>query len=141
MPSVEEPIQGIFARTWALFTALFVAFLTFIRSSVWLTRENSVSSDSARDASAPTSTPVLKQEAIVLSVVKRLGDLEQKVDLLQTKPFQMPCEKEELLNAAVCRVDALEAELITTKKVTSVLLFTFHCFMLSMWCEITGFCR
>ena len=28
----------------------------------------------------------------------------------------MPCEKEELLNAAVCRVDALEAELIATKK-------------------------
>jgi hypothetical protein len=30
----------------------------------------------------------------------------------------MPCEKEELLNAAVYRVDALEAELIATKKVT-----------------------
>ncbi|PWA92829.1 phosphatidylinositol/phosphatidylcholine transfer protein SFH8 [Artemisia annua] len=28
----------------------------------------------------------------------------------------MPCEKEELLNANVCRVDALEAELITAKK-------------------------
>ncbi|KAA8524173.1 hypothetical protein F0562_010396 [Nyssa sinensis] len=38
------------------------------------------------------------------------------VDTLQAKPSEMPYEKEELLNAAVCRVDALEAELIATKK-------------------------
>ncbi|KAI3912175.1 hypothetical protein MKW92_046543 [Papaver armeniacum] len=46
----------------------------------------------------------------------KLGELELKVDTLQAKPSEMPCEKEELLNAAVCRVDALEAELIATKK-------------------------
>lgn len=38
--------------------------------------------------------------------------------MLLAKPFEMPYEKEELLNSAVCRVDALEAELIATKKVT-----------------------
>lgn len=40
------------------------------------------------------------------------------MDALKAKPSEMPYEKEELLNAAVCRVDALEAELIATKKVT-----------------------
>jgi len=38
----------------------------------------------------------------------------------------MPYEKEELLNAAVCRVDALEAELIATKKVWSLFWPEFH---------------
>ncbi|KAI3959054.1 hypothetical protein MKX01_023730 [Papaver californicum] len=53
---------------------------------------------------------------LLSSVLKKLGDLEEKVFTLQAKPAEMPSEKEELLNAAVCRVDALEAELIATKK-------------------------
>lgn len=56
------------------------------------------------------------------SVLRRLGELEEKVEMLQSKPYKMPCEKEELLNAAVYRVDALEAELIATKKVIQLLI-------------------
>jgi hypothetical protein len=52
------------------------------------------------------------------STLKRLSELEKNVDILQSKLNAMPSEKEELLNAAVYRVDALEAELIATKKVT-----------------------
>ena len=62
-------------------------------------------------------TPADTDENLLSSVMKRLGELEEKVDTLQSKPSEMPYEKEELLNAAVCRVDALEAELIATKKV------------------------
>jgi hypothetical protein len=51
-------------------------------------------------------------------MLRRLGELEDKVQVLETKPSEMPFEKEELLNAAVRRVDALEAELISTKKVS-----------------------
>ncbi|KAL1544235.1 Phosphatidylinositol/phosphatidylcholine transfer protein sfh8 [Salvia divinorum] len=58
----------------------------------------------------------LRDTEILSSVLKRLGELEEKVNTLQTKPSEMPHEKEELLNAAVYRVDALEAELIATKK-------------------------
>ncbi|XP_065846872.1 uncharacterized protein [Euphorbia lathyris] len=99
LPFVEKPLQGIFARICAL---LFSALLGFIRCLIWLNNENPTS-DSSGDASDPTVVPILKefrppQADIVSSVLKRLG------------------EKEELLNAAVCRVDALEAELITTKK-------------------------
>ncbi|GER34734.1 P-loop containing nucleoside triphosphatehydrolases superfamily protein [Striga asiatica] len=60
-------------------------------------------------------------EAEVLStVMKKLGELEEKVGLLESRPSAMPCEKEELLNAAVYRVDALEAELIATKKILAM---------------------
>lgn len=64
----------------------------------------------------PSPSPASGQADLLSSVMKRLGDLEEKVDTLQAKPSEMPYEKEELLNAAVCRVDALEAELIATKK-------------------------
>ncbi|KAJ6336902.1 hypothetical protein OIU76_006714 [Salix suchowensis] len=64
----------------------------------------------------PSPAPGFTEADLLSSVMKRLGELEQKVDTLQTTPFQMPCEKEELLNASVYRVDALEAELIATKK-------------------------
>lgn len=66
----------------------------------------------------PSPAPRFTDADLLSSALKRLGELEEKVDMLQAKPFEMPYEKEELLNAAVCRVDALEAELIATKKVT-----------------------
>ncbi|XP_057434972.1 phosphatidylinositol/phosphatidylcholine transfer protein SFH8-like isoform X2 [Lotus japonicus] len=50
------------------------------------------------------------------STLERLGELEEKVDMLESKLNAMPHAKEELLNAAIYRVDALEAEQITTKK-------------------------
>lgn len=68
----------------------------------------------------PSPTPSFTEAELLSSVVKRLGELEEKVTTLQEKPSEMPYEKEELLNAAVYRVDALEAELIATKKVLSI---------------------
>ncbi|GER28572.1 Sec14p-like phosphatidylinositol transfer family protein [Striga asiatica] len=64
----------------------------------------------------PSPTPSFTEAELLTSVVKRLTELEDKFDTLQSKPYEMPYEKEELLNAAVYRVDALEAELIATKK-------------------------
>ncbi|KAG9449720.1 hypothetical protein H6P81_009685 [Aristolochia fimbriata] len=64
----------------------------------------------------PSPSPGFSEADLLTSVLKRLAELEEKVDTLQAKPSEMPSEKEELLNAAVCRVDALEAELIATKK-------------------------
>ncbi|XP_058190706.1 phosphatidylinositol/phosphatidylcholine transfer protein SFH3 [Rhododendron vialii] len=52
-----------------------------------------------------------------LSMMKRMGELEEKVTLLSNKPAVMPPEKEEMLNAALRRVDVLEQELSSTKKV------------------------
>ncbi|GJN18924.1 hypothetical protein PR202_gb06136 [Eleusine coracana subsp. coracana] len=64
----------------------------------------------------PSPSPGFAEADVFAAVLRRLGELEEKVQMLQEKPSEMPCEKEELLNAAVRRVDALEAELIVTKK-------------------------
>ncbi|XP_074587637.1 phosphatidylinositol/phosphatidylcholine transfer protein SFH12-like [Curcuma longa] len=48
--------------------------------------------------------------------LKRLGELEEKVSVLSMKPNEMAPEKEELLNATVQQVEALESELAKTKK-------------------------
>ncbi|GMH18173.1 hypothetical protein Nepgr_020014 [Nepenthes gracilis] len=55
-------------------------------------------------------------DADFLAMMKRMGELEGKVIALSAKPTAMPPEKEEMLNAAVSRVDALEQELSVTKK-------------------------
>ncbi|OVA08743.1 Cellular retinaldehyde binding/alpha-tocopherol transport [Macleaya cordata] len=73
-------------------------------------------SSSKEDSCTSTSAPGFTEADLLSSVLKKLGDLEEKVLTLQAKPSEMPSEKAELLNAAVCRVDALEAELIATKK-------------------------
>ncbi|AQK91899.1 Putative CRAL/TRIO domain containing, Sec14p-like phosphatidylinositol transfer family protein [Zea mays] len=64
----------------------------------------------------PSPAPSYTENDVISSMLRRLGELEDKVQVLETKPSEMPFEKEELLNAAVRRVDALEAELISTKK-------------------------
>lgn len=47
--------------------------------------------------------------------LRHLGELEEKVTVLSNKQTEMPLEKEEMLNAAVKRMDALEAEFAATK--------------------------
>ncbi|KAL9245187.1 hypothetical protein vseg_018866 [Gypsophila vaccaria] len=61
----------------------------------------------------PSSSQLRDADSFVLS---RLSELEEKVNTLESKPLQMPSEKEELLNGAIYRVGALESELISTKK-------------------------
>ncbi|KAL4559419.1 hypothetical protein LXL04_031557 [Taraxacum kok-saghyz] len=60
--------------------------------------------------------PPMEIEIDSLSFQQKIGDLERKVDSLQSKSLELPNDKLELLNAAVCRVDSLEADLISTKK-------------------------
>lgn len=52
-----------------------------------------------------------------MSMMKRMAELEDKVNVLSNKPAVMPPEKEEMMNAALGRIDALEQELSSTKKV------------------------
>ncbi|KAF6166698.1 hypothetical protein GIB67_005560, partial [Kingdonia uniflora] len=60
-----------------------------------------------------------------LTIMKRMADLEEKVTVLSVKPPAMPADKEEMLNAAVSRVDTLEQELMATKKVKIINIFLF----------------
>lgn len=52
-----------------------------------------------------------------IAVMKRMAELEDAVTILSAKPAAMLAEKEEMLNAAVSRVDALEQELMSTRRV------------------------
>ncbi|EES06876.1 phosphatidylinositol/phosphatidylcholine transfer protein SFH3 isoform X2 [Sorghum bicolor] len=64
--------------------------------------------------------PKLSEEAVKEAEdavsAKRLVELEEKVIALLTKPASMPVDKEDILQAAVNRVSALEEELAATKK-------------------------
>lgn len=57
-------------------------------------------------------------EAELSYLVQKVCELEGKFNNLQLKSEELPNDKVELLNATVCRVDALEAELISTKQVS-----------------------
>lgn len=81
------------------------------------TSEPTLDTTNKEDSGSSSLTAAHTEADLLSSMMKRLGELEEKVETLQSKPSEMPNEKEELLNAAVCRVDALEAELIATKKV------------------------
>ena len=56
-------------------------------------------------------------EADYFLMMKRMGELEGKVIALASKPAVVPPEKEEQLNVALSRVDALEQALSSTQKV------------------------
>ncbi|KAI3675247.1 hypothetical protein L1987_84834 [Smallanthus sonchifolius] len=60
--------------------------------------------------------PPAVSTAEYLSMMKRMGELEEKVIILETKPIEMSPAKEDMLNKALSRVEALEAELTATKK-------------------------
>ncbi|KAK7280685.1 hypothetical protein RJT34_25752 [Clitoria ternatea] len=123
--------DGYCAYIWAIILGFFIAIFTIARSIAFRVTKgkHSTEPDSAKsmpnmtvdtvtkeETRPPSPVPRLTQKELISSALKRLGELEEKVDMLQSKPIAMPCEKEELLNAAVYRVDALEAELIATKK-------------------------
>ncbi|XP_039010479.1 phosphatidylinositol/phosphatidylcholine transfer protein SFH12-like [Hibiscus syriacus] len=52
----------------------------------------------------------------LMSVMKRMEELEERLSVINTKPTALPPDKEELLNTALIRADALEQELMATKK-------------------------
>ncbi|CAL4965326.1 unnamed protein product [Urochloa decumbens] len=68
----------------------------------------------ARQRSKISPEAVKAAEDVVST--KRIADLEEKIIALLTKPATMPADKEEMLQAAVSRISALEEELAATKK-------------------------
>ncbi|KAL4574238.1 hypothetical protein LXL04_021064, partial [Taraxacum kok-saghyz] len=111
----SERLDGrILAYIMLFLMTLFTVFKSTVNSLT--KRVVEVSSQNTTNTEDEVSGVGDVESEVVSSVMKRLGELEDKVDTLNAKPSQMPYEKEELLNAAVCRVDALEAELIATKR-------------------------
>ncbi|KAK4741119.1 hypothetical protein SAY87_024707 [Trapa incisa] len=129
-PGTPKPPEGIRARLFLAIFAFFMTCLTLLRSfASGITKKLPQASPEVdrivpeltidaqkEECCHPLPTPAFAEADLLASVIKRLSELEEKVDTLQAKPSEMPYEKVELLNAAVYRVDALEAELIGTKK-------------------------
>ena len=131
MSDAKKPPAGVSAQALTLLMAFIMTLFTLLQSSASFVAKKlqgktqsdhqnppfSLDSALKEEFRPPSPAPGFTEADLLSSVLKRLGELEEKVDELQAKPSEMPSEKEELLNAAVRRVDALEAELITTKKV------------------------
>ncbi|XP_062177268.1 phosphatidylinositol/phosphatidylcholine transfer protein SFH8-like isoform X1 [Alnus glutinosa] len=131
LPRTQKTPEGIRARVLAALMTFFMTLFALFHSVAGRvmkklpeTQSNheknipaiTIDATEKEEFRPPSPTPAYKEADLLSSMLKRLGELEEKVDTLQSKPSEMPYEKEELLNAAVCRVDALEAELIATKK-------------------------
>ncbi|GJS85097.1 phosphatidylinositol/phosphatidylcholine transfer protein SFH8 isoform X2 [Tanacetum coccineum] len=130
-PTAQKGPEKLHLQIWLMLVAFFMTIFTLFSSTISRvtkklpdttsehaqnTQEFSFDVSTKEEFRPPSPTPSIKEAELLNSVMKRLGELEEKVDTLNAKPSKMPYEKEELLNAAVCRVDALEAELIATKK-------------------------
>ncbi|EPS72283.1 hypothetical protein M569_02474, partial [Genlisea aurea] len=107
------PEGGFGSRILGIMMALFVTLVFFLRS---LLQQQEKNEGTTTGSDPPSEIDDQISREMFSKVMKRLGDVEEKVNALQERPLKMPCEKEELLDAAVYRVDALEAELIATKK-------------------------
>ncbi|OEL29670.1 Phosphatidylinositol/phosphatidylcholine transfer protein SFH6, partial [Dichanthelium oligosanthes] len=110
-------LEGLKTRIIAWLTVSIVSLLAFLRSvpSIMTKKltNQAITCDHYRAEFPPQG---YTGNGTLASVLSRIGELEEKVQTLEVKPPQVPSEKEELLNAAVCRMDALEAELISMKK-------------------------
>nr|GMC66845.1 phosphatidylinositol/phosphatidylcholine transfer protein SFH8-like [Ipomoea batatas] len=130
-PITQNTPDGLHARVLGALMAFFMAVFMLFRSVVSRVTKKLPDASSPRDQTRgefssaetpkeefrpPSPTAAYTEAELLSAVLKRLGELEEKVNSIQEKPSEMPNEKEELLMAAVCRVEALEAELISTKK-------------------------
>lgn len=110
-------LRGLKTQIVVWLTVLIVSLLSFLRSVPNIMTKRLTNQATCDHYSADLSYQGYTGNGTLTSVLRRLGELEEKVQTLEVKPPQVPLEKEELLNAAVHRVDALEAELISMKKV------------------------
>lgn len=123
---IKKYFEGVRKQIFAYVMVIYTLFLMITSRAMKQPQEETpeldwhdaalfLESTSKDDFRSPPSQEFTETD-LLPSVLNRLGELEAKIDALQSKPSEMPHEKEELLNAAVYRVDALEAELIATKK-------------------------
>ncbi|TVU35405.1 hypothetical protein EJB05_17292 [Eragrostis curvula] len=108
--------RALQARIAAWLTVLTVSLLAFLRSVPSIMTKRLTHQDiTFHHHSAEFPRGHVENGALSFAL-RQLLELEEKVQVLEAKPPQVPFDKAELLNAAVCRVDALEAELISVKK-------------------------
>ncbi|XP_030513447.1 phosphatidylinositol/phosphatidylcholine transfer protein SFH6-like isoform X1 [Rhodamnia argentea] len=129
VPGIDKCGGGTYTQVHAALVACFMLVLAFFRSVAYHLTEKVSGSMSNSNRHNPESVIDPVEESHLSSTVakhkegnlppsiwRRLDELEKKVGMQHERPAAIPREKEELLNAAISRIDALEAELIATKK-------------------------
>ncbi|KAL6899895.1 hypothetical protein ACP4OV_006553 [Aristida adscensionis] len=126
LPDTRKSPESLHGRSVAWLVAFFMMIVTLFHGFSRHIKKNTpdknsevdddLSTHSLRKNSAHLHLLLDSGADIISCVMKGLIELEERIYILQSKPSEMPSEEEELLNAAVPRVDALEAELIVAKK-------------------------
>lgn len=114
--NMSATLGGLKLRIIVWSTVLTMSLLGFLRTVLSIMTKGLSNQAIACDHYSDEFPQEYSGNGTLTSVLGRLDELEEKVHTLEAKPPQVPFEKEELLNAAVRRVDALEAELISVKK-------------------------
>lgn len=125
--TVENHAGGFSTRIRTNVISFFIAIFALIQKLAFLlpmksrrsilarTTPNDPRFESIEKEETPVPLPATTAD-LTSSVLRRLDELEEKVELLKSKPVELPFAKEDLLNASIHRVDALETDLIATKK-------------------------
>ncbi|KAL6221684.1 hypothetical protein ACLB2K_005080 [Fragaria x ananassa] len=126
MPEACKPADGFSARFLGAIMAFILSIVAIFRlltSNVPRKLANSTfyssavcHDDTMLKSRASSKSANAISEADFQSIITRIADLEERAIVLSTKPVTMPPEKEDLLSAALSRVDALERELMATTK-------------------------
>ncbi|KAA8536084.1 hypothetical protein F0562_028562 [Nyssa sinensis] len=119
MDDACKPSQGISNQIFTGVMSLVLGIVTMVRLTRNMPRKftDGVVDAIIKGQAHPNQLPAPAISSIEYSsMMKRMGELEEHVSVLSKKPATMPPEKEEMLNAALSRVDALEQELSATKK-------------------------
>lgn len=124
VPEATKPSHGISNQIFTGVITLAMGFVTMVRLTRNMPRKITnatlYSSSMFGDVEPIMKPQPLPAPAIstaeYFSMMRRMSELEEKVIVLSNKPAVMPPEKEEMLNAALSRVDALEQQLSATKK-------------------------
>lgn len=117
--------EGFSARILGAILAFFMSIVTIFRLTSnmprKLTNSTFYSSGVCHDETtlkslAPSQPAIAISDADFESIITRIAELEERAIVLSTKPAIMPPEKDDMLNAALSRVRALEQELMATTK-------------------------
>ncbi|KAM7482625.1 hypothetical protein LguiB_007208 [Lonicera macranthoides] len=111
-----NPNQAIYKRTDGTSNGIFTGVMTFVMGIVTMVRlTRNIGIENGAKGQGPAAKSI--SGADYVTMMKRMADLEDKVNGVTNKPASMPPEKEEMLNAALTRVEYLEQELAAAKKV------------------------
>ncbi|XP_010429073.1 PREDICTED: phosphatidylinositol/phosphatidylcholine transfer protein SFH3-like [Camelina sativa] len=104
--------------------SLMMGLMTVVRLTKNMPRKLTEAAIYGGNGEKTETTMMSSQE--YMSMVKRMAELEEKCRSLDNQPASFSPEKEQILTAALSRVDELEVQLAQTKKTLDEAMATQH---------------